>query len=236
MKLTPTKAKIEKKCKPEFLNGDDKEGQFLGRLEHSTAKDHTDITAGFTYGLPKLADGVSLHTEGNLTAHNSYKEVTGDLSAVFGYNNQFYLGTKVGADLKSQKLGEVHGLFGVHHDGNFAYFVSNCLARTMRFGFSTPHVQYLDKLAAEARLELDDKHKLKGDVTSAVALTHKINDDAKIKVKLDISKEVYAHFSLIHRINNNLTLTMTDYCNPMGFFKNSGKEGYKLGVSLEANL
>lgn len=235
MKLTPAKVKIEKKCFPAELNKGDAEGSFLGRLEHKTGKDCTDITAGFAYGMPKLADNAALWVEGNVVSNNC-KEFAGDLSAVVGYNNQYFIGSKILANLKTQKLNEAHGFLAADFDKNFVYMNTNCLERKIKFGFSTPNVEYLERLAGETQIELDDKHQLKGTPTSTIALSHKVNDDSKIKVKFDITKDIHTHFSFIHKISKNLTLTVTDYCNPIGFFKNSGKETYKLGVSLEANL
>jgi hypothetical protein len=235
IKLTPSKVKIEKICTPAMVNDENTEGSFLGRLEHKTGKDYTDIAAGFSYGLPKLQDNVGLWFEGNVITNN-LKSFAGDLSAVGALNNQWFVGTKVVGDLKAQKLSEAHGFVAVQVDNNFGFLLSNCLERKIKLGFWTQNIEYFSRVAAETNIELDDKYGLKGSPTSTVAFEHQLNDDSKLKVKFDIAKDIYTHFSFVHTINKNLQITITDECNPLGFFRNSGKEQYKLGVAFEANL
>jgi len=217
------------------LNEGDNEGYALGRLEHKTGKEYTDVTGGFTFGNPKLVDNAGLWVEGNVVSNN-LKNYAAHGSWILGYENQWFVGSKVIANLHTQKLDEAHGFVAAKFNDSFAFFLTNCLARKFRVGFWTPNIQYLKRFQAETQFELDEKHQLKGSPTSTVAFTHKLNDDSAFKAKFDISKEVYAHFSFVHKINKNLQITLTDYANPLGFFRNSGKEQYKLGVSLEANL
>lgn len=236
LKLAPAKVKIEKKCNPEFINKDGTEGSFLGRVEHKVGKDSTDITAGFTYGLPKLAENAGLWLEGNLVTNN-FKSVGGDLSAVLGLNNQYFIGGKVVGDITNQKLSEAHGFLAAYFENRIAYLSSNCLERKLRLGFSIPKFQVFDTFAAETEIELDDKYALKGTPISRVAYSYKVNSDSRLKVKLDISKDIFAHFSFIHKINNNLQISFTDYAKPLAFFSRKGDNSlYKLGISLEATL
>jgi len=207
----------------------------LGRLEHKTGKDHTDITAGFTYGLPKLNESLGLWLEGNVITNN-FSKFSGDLSAVAAFENQWFVGTKVLADLQTQKLNEAHGFVAVSVDNNFGFLLSNCLARKLRVGFWTPNVSYFSRVSAHTDLELDDKYALKGSPTSTIGFEHDYSEDSRIKAKFEVSDEIKAHFSFVHKLNKNLTLTITDSCNPLGFFRNQGKEKYELGVAFEASL
>lgn len=235
MKLAPSKVKVENKWSPSQINNGDTEGYLLDRLEHNSVKDQTVITTGFAYGLPKLADNVALWLEGNVIANN-LKEFSGDLSAVAAYNKQYFVGTKVLGNLQTRKLSEAHGFVAAEFENNFVYLNSNCLARKIKLGFSTPNIQYLQRLAGETQIELDENYQLKGTPTSNIAFSNKINDDTTLKVKFDISKDIHFHFSCIHKLSKNLSFTVGDSFNPLGLHKNSGKEIYNFGVSLEANL
>lgn len=235
LKLAPSKVKIEKKWLLEKVYDPSTIGTFFGRLEHKVGKDSTDLTAGFQYAVPAFHEGIGIWTEANLVSNN-LKSWAGDASAMVNLNHNIWIGSKLIGDLQSQKLNEAHGVLAANFDGNFAYLVSNCWERKVRLGFSTPAIQYFNKLAAETKIDLDEKYAIKGTPESTVAFSSKLNDDSALKVKFDITKDVHVHFSFVHRINKNLQITVTDHANPMGFFKNQGDAQYKLGIALEAAL
>jgi len=234
-KLTPSKVKIEKSCVPDMVNVDGKKGSFLGRLEHKIGSDKPDLTAGFSYAIPKVNDDVGIWAEGNVT-YKGLKSWVGDISALVSFRNKFYVGSQITGDLKTRKSQEITGIVGANVDGNFVYFGANCLNHLVRVGFSTPNVKNLGTLAAEAEVDLNQKGPIQDRATSKVAFDYALNPSTNLKVKLDITKKVIAHCTLKHKINDNLTLTMTDSANPAGFFKNAGKEMYQLGLALEANF
>lgn len=235
MKLTPSKVKIEKAYNPEALNSATSAGSFFGRLEHKVGGGKPDITAGVTYALPSFHQDAGVWLEGNLT-YKGCKEWAGDASALLSVRNQFFVGSQIKSNLQTKKADEIHGVAAVAFDNNFVYLHANCLKHIIRVGFTTPQIEYIGKLAAEAKIDLKQEGPLEDKTSSQVAFDYPINADTKLKFKFDITKKVYAHFSFIHVINQNLKFTFTDYCNPAGFFRNSGKEQYRLGMAFEANF
>lgn len=217
------------------MNNDSTEATFLGRVEHKIGKEYTDVTAGFSYGLPKAADQVGVWFEGNVISNN-LSTFTGDFSAVFGFDKQYFLGSKAVGDFKAQKVTEMHGFVAAKLADYFIFLSSNCYQRKIKIGFSTSSFEYFNKLYAETNIEFDDKYNFKGSPSSTVAFENKINDDTKFKTKIDISQDINVDLSFVHKISPTLQLTIGDYMNPLGFFKNPGENMYKLGVSLEANL
>jgi len=220
---------------PEQINTADAEGSFLGRLEHKTGNDKPDLTGGFTYGLPRLSDDVGAYFEGNVT-YKGMQEWNGDLSAMFTYQNQFYLGSKITGCLKTRKASEITGIAAANIDGNFIYMHTNCLKNILRFGFSTKNVEHFGTLAAETEIALKEKGTLQDRTTTKVAFDHAITEDSTLKVKFDISKKVLLHTAFIHNINKNLKVTFSDTMNPIGFFTEPAKEKYSVGVALEGNF
>ena len=234
-KLTPSKVKLEKSCVPDMVNSDGKKGSFLGRFEHKIGSDKPDLTAGFSYAIPKINDDVGIWTEGNVT-YKGLKSWVGDISALVGFRNQFFVGSQITGDLQTRKSQEITGIVGANVDGNFVYFGANCLNHLVKVGFTTKKISYFSTLAAEAEVDLNQKGPIQDRTTSKVAVEYAGNSSTTMKVKFDITKKLLGHFTMKHKINDNLTLTMTDSVNPIGFFKNAGKEKYNLGLALEANF
>lgn len=235
LKLTPSKVKIEKAFNPDSMNSATSAGSFLGRLEQKVGKGKPDVTAGLTYALPSFHQDAGAWLEGNLT-YKDCKEWTGDASALLSIRNQFFVGSQIKGHLQTKKAQEITGVAAVAFDTNFVYLHANCLEHIIRFGFTTPQIQYIGKLAAEAKVRLNEKGPIEDKTSGLVAFDYPINPDTKLKLKFDITKKVFAHFSFIHQINRNLKLTFTDACNPAGFFRNSEKEQYRLGLAFEANF
>lgn len=235
VKLTPSKIKVEKEHKPAQLNTVDSTGSVLGRVEHKVGGGNPDLTAGVKYGLPRLHESAGLWLEGNLTYKN-FKQFNGDISGLLAINNQFFVGSQIIGDLEKKKADEITGVCGAQFDGNFVYLRANCLKHIVRLGFSTPYFGWTNKLAAEAKLDLDKEGPITDRTTGTVALDYPINFDSKLKFKFDISKKVFMHFSFIHKINENLQITFTDYANPTGFFRDSERAKYRLGVAFEAKF
>ena len=234
MKLTPSKINIENEFNPDQMNDENTIGGLVGKIEHHPGS-ATSVTAGFKYGLPKFQEHFGLWFEGNAIWGNP-NNWTGDVSAMIGVNDQYFVGTKIVSNLKTRKTDEITGIVATKFDDNFAYFHANCLEHKLRLGFSTPHVPEFTKVAAEAKIDLKGEGSLTDKTTSEVVLDKSLNDDTRFKMKLDLSKSLLAHFSFIHRINKNLTCTITDSVNPIGFFKNAGKEKYRIGVAFEADF
>lgn len=235
LKLTPSKLKVDNSYNLEQLNGVNNRGSVVGKIEHSIGKDKPNLTAGFTYAVPRLNEDVGAWLEGNITYKNCEKW-TGDISALLSVRDQFFVGSKIVSNLHTKKADEITGVVGALFDTNFVYLNANCLNHVVRFGFSTYQVPHIGKFAAEAEIDLKEKGPIEDRTKSQIAFDYQINLDSRLKFKFDITKKVYGHFSFIHAINKNLTLTFTDYCSPMGFFKHSGKEKYKLGLALEASF
>ena len=168
--------------------------------------------------------------------YTSAKEVKGDIGGMLGFQEKFFIGSKIVGDLKTRKADEIRGVAAVKVDGNVAYFGANCLEHVVKLGFSTPHVQYLSKLAAEAKVDLKAAGSLKDNTKCRAAFEHDVNADSKLKVRFDITKTLMLHFSFIHKINSNLKFTFTDSLNPIGFFKNPGAEKYKYGLAFEGSF
>ena len=235
LKASPSKAKLEFKANPPTMNDDSNQVTFVSSVEHKIGKEYTDLKAGFSYGLPKVADNAGLWIEGNAVTNNLTAH-TGDISAVIGYQDQYFIGSKSVANLNTQKVTEMHGFLAAKVNESFMFLLSNCYERKIKLGLSTPKIDYFDKLSAESNIELDEKYQMKGSPTSTIAFEHKLNGDSKLKTKLDIAQDIYVNLSFVHKINPNLQITIGDSLNPLGLFKNSGKEVYKLGVALEATL
>ena len=235
IKLAPSKIKIEKKCKPEQINDENTKGSFLGRLEHKVGSDKPDLTAGFTYALPKAHEDVGVWTEGNVT-YKGLKDWAGDVSALFSFKNQFFVGSQITGNLQTRKVDKITGIVGAQFDDNFVYMHANCLDHVIRVGFSTKQIEHVGTFAAESEIKMKEQGPIQDRTTTKIAFDHKINDDSTFKMKLDVTKQVYAHLSFSHKINNNLKVTLMDHANPLGFFKNSAKESYRMGVALEGNF
>ena len=235
LKLTPSKIKFEKSCTPEQINDANTTGSFLGRVEHKVGSDKPDVTAGFTYARPKATDDVGAWFEGNVT-YNGLKNFTGDISALFAFQNQFFIGSQIKGDLQTRKADEITGVVAAKLDGSFVYMHANCLNHIIRLGFSTTKVEQVGKLSAETEIKMKEKGPIQDRATTRVAFDHAITDDMSMKYKFDITKQLNAHFTFIHRINNNLRVTMTDNCDPLGFFKNPGSKKYNFGISFEGNF
>lgn len=235
LKLTPSKIKVEKSCTPPQVNDDETKGSFLGRVEHKVGSDKPDVTAGFTYARPRATDDVGAWFEGNVT-YKGLKNWTGDISGLFSFQNQFFIGSQIKGDLQTRKADEITGVVATRLDDSFVYLHANCLNHIIRLGFSTTKVDQIGKLSAETEVDLKAKGPIQDRSKARVAFDHKITDDMTMKYKFDISKEIDAHFSFIHKINNNLRVTMTDNCDPVGFFKNPGAKKYKFGISFEGNF
>ena len=235
LKLTPSKIKLENEYSPEQLNSGDSIGSLIAKLEHKIGGENPDITTGAKYGLPKLHDSAGLWLEGNLT-YKKCKQLNGDISGLISVNNQFFVGSQIIGNLETRKSDEITGICAAKFDDNFVYLHANCLKHIIRLGLATPQISYINKISAEAKVDLDGKGPLTDRTTGQVAFDYPINNDSKLKFKFDISKNIYAHCSFIHKINENLKLTVTDSANPAGFFKNSAAEKYKLGLALEAEF
>lgn len=235
LKLTPSKVKFENTHNLEQLNGVNQRGSVLGRIEHKIGDNRPDLTGGITYAVPRLNEDVGIWTEGNVTYKNCEKWM-GDISALLSVRDQFFVGSKIVGNLQTKKSEEITGVVGALFNKNFLYLHANCLNHNIRFGFSTTDIPHLTKFAAEAELDLDKKGPIEDRMKSTVAFNYILNADSRLKFKFDITKKVYGHFSFIHKINNNLQLTFTDYCNPAGFFKNSAQEKYRLGLAFEASF
>ena len=235
VKLTPTKVKIEKSCRPDQVNNDTATGSFLGKLEHKIGDDKPDLTAGFTYGRPKLNDDVAAYFEGNVT-YKGMKEWAGDISGLLSFRNQFYLGSQIFADLKTKKATDITGIAAAEVDGHFLYMHAHCLKNIVRVGFSTKKLEQFGTLAAETEIALKEKGPIQDRTKATVAFDTDINEDSKLKMKLDITKKLYGHFSFIHKINDNLSITFTDALNPLGLFKDRGQNEYNIGISLDAKF
>ena len=234
-KLTPSKLKFEKECTPDVVNKDDKEGSFLGRVEHKIGDDKPDVTSGFKYAMPKVNEDVGLWFEGNVT-YKQFKNWVGDIGALASYKNQFYIGSQIKGDLQTQKADEITGVIGASMDNNFCYMHANCLNHVIRLGFSTPNVRYFKTFAAESEIKLKEKGSLQDRTTGKLAFDFDCSNDILMKFKFDITKDILLHSTFKHKINDHLTITMTDCCNPLGFFQNPGKSKYNVGVALEANF
>ena len=235
VKLTPSKIKIEKECRPDQVNNDTTTGSFLGKLEHTVGNDKPDITAGFTYGLPKVNDDIAAHFEGNAT-YKGMKEWAGDISGMLSYRNQFFLGSQITADLQTRKASEITGIAAADLDGNFLYLHANCLSHIIRVGFNTSQIERLGTFQAETEIALKEKGPLQDRTTTKVAFDYNINSDTRLKFKFDITRKVLAHMSFIHKLNDNLSITFTDTCNPLGFFKDRAQNDYRLGIALDAKF
>lgn len=207
----------------------------MGRLEYKAGDERPDLTAGFTYGLPKLNDDVSAYFEGHVT-NKGMKDFHGDFSFLGSYQNKFFVGSEVVGDLKSQKASSIHGVAAADFDGNFVYLKHDCLKHVAKFGFSTNKVDQLDTLAAETQIALKENGPLQDRTTTTVAFKKAFNSDMTLKAKFDITKKVYGEFSWIHKINDNFKITFTDRLNPVGIFTEPAKEKYDLGVAFEGTF
>lgn len=236
LKLTPSKVKAEQTYHLEQLNGPTYHGFLTGRLEHKIGNDKPDLTAGVSYAVPKINDDVGAYLEGNVT-YKGLKNWVGDFGWLLSVRNQFFVGSQITANLEEKKAKEITGVVGAVFNGNNIYMHANCLEHIVRVGFSSTEVlAQLNKFAAETEIKLNEKGPIEDRTSSKVAFDWNVNPDTLLKIRFDITKKVYGHFSMVHHINKNLSLTFTDYCNPVGFFKNSGKEEYKLGLALEASF
>jgi hypothetical protein len=235
VKLTPAKIKVENKFKPSQINDENNKGSLIGRFEHKVGSDKPDLTGGFTYALPKAHEDAGAFFEGNVT-FKGLKDWAGDISGLLSYRNQFFLGSSIKGSLQTRKADEITGVFGAKLDDNFVYLHANCLKHVIRVGFSTKMIEHIGTFAAETEIKLKDEGPIQDRTTGKIVFDHKLNDDSTLKVKLDISKQVYAHMSFSHKINKNLKVTLMDHANPLGFFKNSAKENYRLGVALEGSF
>lgn len=235
IKLTPSKVKFDYTHNLAQLNGANQSGTVTGKVEHKIGDNRPDLTGGFTYAVPRINDDVGAWLEGNVTYKNCEKW-TGDISALLSVRDQFFVGSKIVSNLQTKKADDITGVVGALFNRNFIYLHANCLKHVIRFGFSTTDVPHLTKLVAEAEMDLKEKGPIEDRTKATVAFDHLLNVDTRLKLKFDITKKVYAHFSLIHRINDNLRFTFTDYCNPVGFFKNGAQENYRLGLAFEANF
>ena len=234
-KFTQKDVKLEKEFFPPEANKDGVITSVVGKIEHTIGSDRPNFTLGFTHGAPKLHDSVGLWLQGYLT-YTTAKEVKGDFGGVLGFQDRFFIGSKIIGDLKTRKADKIHGVAAAKFDGNFAYFGANCLEHIVRLGFSTPHVQYLSKLAAEAQVNLNEKGSFQDKTTCKAALEHQINSDSKMKMRFDITKSLMVHFSFTHKINSNLKFTFADSLNPIAFFKNPGSEKYRYGLAFEGTF
>ena len=230
-KFAPTDVKLEKEIFPPEANKDGVVTSVLGRVEHTIGKDRPNLTLGFTHGAPKLHDSVGLWIQAYLT-YTAAKDFKGDFAGMLGFQDKFFVGSKVIGDLKTRKADKIHGIAGAKFDGNFVYFGANCLEHVVRLGFSTPHVQYLSKLAAEAQVSLNEKGSFQDKTTCKAALEHQLNSDSKLKLRFDVTKKLMMHFSFSHKINSNLKFTFADSCNPIAFFKNPAAEKYRYGLAF----
>lgn len=235
IKLAPSKIKIEKKCKPSQINDENTKGSFLGKLEHKVGSDRPDLTAGFTYALPKAHEDVGVWTEGNVT-FKGLKDWAGDVSALFSYNNKFFVGSQINSSLQTRKADKITGILAARFDDNFVYMHANCLDHVVRVGFSTKQIENIGTFAAESEIKLKEQGPIQDRTTTKIAFDHSFNQDSTLKVKLDVTKQVFAHLSFSHKINKNLKVTLMDHANPLGFFKNGAKESYRMGVALEGNF
>ena len=231
-KITPNKVKVEKTCNPPQINNDKTQGSFLGRLEYKAGDETPDLTAGFTYGIPKLNDDVGVYFEGNVT-YKGMKDLHGEFTWLSSYQDKFFVGSEVIGDLKTQKPSAIHGVAAADLDGSFVYLKHDCVNHIAKVGFSTTKVEQVDKLAAETQIAVKQEGPLQDRTTSTVALEKSLGDDATLKAKFDISKKVYAEFSWIHKINDNFKITFSDRLNPVGIFTEPAKEKYELGVAFE---
>jgi hypothetical protein len=235
VKLTPSKIKVENKFKPSQINDENTKGSLLGRLDHKVGSDKPDLTAGFTYALPKAHEDAGAFFEGNVT-YKGLKDWTGDISGLLSYKNQFFLGSQINGDLQTRKADKITGIFAAKLDDNFVYLHANCLEHVIRVGFSTQKIEHIGTFAAETEIKLREEGPIQDRTTGKIAFNHKLNDDTTLKIKLDVTKQVYVHMAFSHRINKNLMVTIMDHANPLGFFKNSAKENYRLGVALEGSF
>lgn len=234
-KFSVADVKIEKEFFPPEANKDGVITSVVGKFEHKIGKERPGFTLGFTHGAPKLHDSVGLWLQGYLT-YTAAKEVKGDLAGMLGFQDKFFIGSKIIGDLKTRKAENIHGIAAVKVDGNFAYFGANCLEHIVKLGFSTPHVQHLSKLAAEAQVNLNEKGSFQDKTTCRAAFEHEINSDSKMKMRFDITKTLMVHFSFTHKINSNLKFTFADSVNPIAFFKNPGSEKYRYGLAFEGTF
>lgn len=235
MSFTTKDFKFEKETAIDQLTSDDAVTKISGKLEHKIGKDVPDFTLGLTYANAKIQESVGFWGQSYWTYTGS-KDLKGRHNALLAYQNKYFIGSQIHADYKTKKAEQIHGVVGAKLDGNFVYFGANCLEHMIRVGFSTPHVQYLNKLAAEAQVNLKGEGSIQDKTTAKVGFSHKLNDDSELKVKFDVTKDLLLHFSYIHKVNDNLKFTFSDVTNPLGFFKSSVKERYRLGFAFEANF
>jgi len=231
-KITPNKVKIEKTCTPPQVNNDTTEGSFMGRLEYKAGDETPDLTAGFTYGLPKLNDDVSVYFEGNVT-YKGLKDLKGEFTTLSSYQNKFFIGSEVIGDLKTQKPSSIHGVAAADLDGSFVYMKHDCINHLAKLGFSTKKLDQFDTFAAETQVAVKQEGPLQDRTTTTVAFSKALSDDFTLKGKFDITKKVHAEISWIHKINDNFKITFSDRLNPVGIFTEPAKEKYELGIAFE---
>ncbi len=234
LRITPERFFLEKECKPDRFNNGDNSFSLVHSFTHHPLKNCFMASYGFKYGIPKLHDSLGVFLSGNANWCNTC-DWTGDFAAMLALNDKFFVGSKIVTNMKTKKTEEITGISAADLDGHYAYLHTDCLKHKMRVGLSSTKVEHFTKVAGEAQIDLDNKGSFQDKTTANVAFDYPLNKDTRIKMKFDLAKNIFAHFSFIHKISKHHQITVTDYANPVGFFTNPAKEKYVVGVAFEAN-
>ena len=201
-------------------------------MENNAAKKVFNNNSEIKVALPTLIDNVGANIAASIKCGTD-KKLTGAASLALHLQNKYSFGAEVTGDLKTKKADGVTVVAtGAIDDLRTGWLQYNTTSKIAEIGALNTGEAWFEKSAGRFFIDTAKDGSFKDKASFEFVGEKRWDDHTQFKARANLTDVLTTDCSVVHQINDNLSVTASDTIRPLQAWQEKSTASYRFGVSL----